>query len=249
MLLPCFSVSRVFWSTKDPRRRCVYTCRIVEVIPEVFSTPNVEPDVTVAHDMSHPSFDINLHIKYTTRRRADSSAAKSKGSASFSDDASRLTSTDDSRRYTSSSAFDTTISYGTPPAHSSAVSGNRRQSSVFTDERRRSSSARSEKLGRFRSADTSTTPGDNDSSVYTPPTSIWSTFDALTQLPAKPEVSEKPAATAPAVAPARTPADQHLLKMVERLNRAASINKTRSRSTSRERSLSREGQSTAIFML
>lgn len=39
--------SRVYWSTTDARKRCVYTCKIVECRP-----PVVEPDInsTVDHD-------------------------------------------------------------------------------------------------------------------------------------------------------------------------------------------------------
>lgn len=39
--------SRVYWSTTDARKRCVYTCKIVECRP-----PAVEPDInsTVEHD-------------------------------------------------------------------------------------------------------------------------------------------------------------------------------------------------------
>ena len=39
--------SRVYWSTTDARKRCVYTCKIVECRP-----PGVEPDInsTVEHD-------------------------------------------------------------------------------------------------------------------------------------------------------------------------------------------------------
>jgi len=39
--------SRVYWSTTDARKRCVYTCKIVECRP-----PVVEPDInsTVEHD-------------------------------------------------------------------------------------------------------------------------------------------------------------------------------------------------------
>lgn len=39
--------SRVYWSTTDARKRCVYTCKIVECRP-----PALEPDInrTVEHD-------------------------------------------------------------------------------------------------------------------------------------------------------------------------------------------------------
>lgn len=39
--------SRVYWSTTDARKRCVYTCKIMECRP-----PVIEPDInsTVEHD-------------------------------------------------------------------------------------------------------------------------------------------------------------------------------------------------------
>ncbi|XP_069115617.1 uncharacterized protein [Argopecten irradians] len=52
-----FVSSRVFWSTRDARRRCVYTCRIVEVKPESpKSVKVVLKDVTIIHDESHPDY-------------------------------------------------------------------------------------------------------------------------------------------------------------------------------------------------
>ncbi|XP_033758364.1 uncharacterized protein LOC117340710 [Pecten maximus] len=52
-----FSSSRVFWSTRDARRRCVYSCRIVEVKPDSpKSIKVVLKDVTIIHDESHPDY-------------------------------------------------------------------------------------------------------------------------------------------------------------------------------------------------
>ena len=50
--------SRIYWSTVDARRRCVYTCRIVLVKPECSATTDVVvKDMTVIHDLAHPNYD------------------------------------------------------------------------------------------------------------------------------------------------------------------------------------------------
>ena len=59
------SVSRVYWSTRDVRRRCVYTCRIVELRPTDVTPPDVAPDLVVAdlrvvHDVHHADYDATL---------------------------------------------------------------------------------------------------------------------------------------------------------------------------------------------
>ena len=47
----------MYWSTKDARRRCVYTCRIVEVRPEAMKSPTVTiKDMRIVHDQNHPDF-------------------------------------------------------------------------------------------------------------------------------------------------------------------------------------------------
>lgn len=52
-----FSTTRMYWSTKDARRRCVYTCRIVEVRPEALKSPTVTiKDMRIVHDPTHPDF-------------------------------------------------------------------------------------------------------------------------------------------------------------------------------------------------
>ncbi|XP_060073553.1 uncharacterized protein LOC132553337 [Ylistrum balloti] len=52
-----FCSSRVFWSTRDARRRCVYTCRIVEVKPDSPKSMKVVlKDMTIIHDENHPDF-------------------------------------------------------------------------------------------------------------------------------------------------------------------------------------------------
>lgn len=65
------SVTRVYWSTVDPRRRCTYTLRIVLVTP----TPDI-PDaklcgagLTVAHDPTHPQYNHDLHVKYSCGKK------------------------------------------------------------------------------------------------------------------------------------------------------------------------------------
>ena len=57
--------SRVFWSAKDARRRCTYTCRIIEVKPGSPKTPQVVlDDVRIVHDEMHPDYvplkDLNI---------------------------------------------------------------------------------------------------------------------------------------------------------------------------------------------
>lgn len=54
---PFYSCTRVYWSTKDARRRCVYTCRIVEVRPDLPKLPKATiKDMTIIHDESHPDY-------------------------------------------------------------------------------------------------------------------------------------------------------------------------------------------------
>lgn len=73
MVLLCalFSVSRLFWSTVDPRRRSVYTCRIVEVVPKAVasSLPVVIEDMTILHDVNDPNYDPVRAANYCSRTR------------------------------------------------------------------------------------------------------------------------------------------------------------------------------------
>jgi hypothetical protein len=67
------SVSRLFWSTVDPRRRSVYTCRIVEVVPKVVaSLPVVIEDMTISHDVNDPNYDPVRAAVYCSRTRLKS---------------------------------------------------------------------------------------------------------------------------------------------------------------------------------
>jgi hypothetical protein len=65
------SVSRLYWSTVDPRRRSVYTCRILEVVPKVVksSLPVVIEDMTIAHDVNDPDYDPVKAAAYCSRIR------------------------------------------------------------------------------------------------------------------------------------------------------------------------------------
>ncbi|XP_061183956.1 histone-lysine N-methyltransferase 2A-like [Saccostrea echinata] len=52
-----FSCTRVFWSTQDIRKRCVYTCQIVEVKPDSPKGASmVIKDTTIIHDETHPDY-------------------------------------------------------------------------------------------------------------------------------------------------------------------------------------------------
>lgn len=52
-----FSSTRVFWSTQDIRKRCVYTCQIVEVKPDSpKSAAMLIKDITIIHDETHPDY-------------------------------------------------------------------------------------------------------------------------------------------------------------------------------------------------
>ncbi|XP_067676995.1 histone-lysine N-methyltransferase 2A-like isoform X2 [Haliotis asinina] len=56
-LLPIdFICTRVYWSTQDARRRCVYTCRIVEMRPNPASPEVKISDMRIIHDETHPEF-------------------------------------------------------------------------------------------------------------------------------------------------------------------------------------------------
>ncbi|XP_046572748.1 LOW QUALITY PROTEIN: uncharacterized protein LOC124280812 [Haliotis rubra] len=56
-LLPIdFICTRVYWSTQDARRRCVYTCRIVEMRPNPASPEVKISDMRIIHDETHPDF-------------------------------------------------------------------------------------------------------------------------------------------------------------------------------------------------
>ncbi|XP_052063462.1 uncharacterized protein LOC127703085 isoform X2 [Mytilus californianus] len=79
VLLPVgFSCTRVYWSTKHSRKRCVYTCKITEFRPETPKTPEATiMDMTVIHDVNHPDYvplsklnlpGINLFPQKTRKR-------------------------------------------------------------------------------------------------------------------------------------------------------------------------------------
>lgn len=61
-----YSVSRLFWSTEDPRRRSIYVCRIFEVIPKA-EAPEIINDMTVVHDRDDPSYDLALAMSFTRK--------------------------------------------------------------------------------------------------------------------------------------------------------------------------------------
>ncbi|KAK3107240.1 hypothetical protein FSP39_010101 [Pinctada imbricata] len=57
VLLPMdFCSTRVFWSTRDARKRCVYTCTIREVKPNSPTGQIKIRDMTIIHDETHPDF-------------------------------------------------------------------------------------------------------------------------------------------------------------------------------------------------
>lgn len=80
------SVSRVYWSTFDARRRCVYTCRIVQVVPKA-KHPEVIADVTITHDEHDPNYDAVLAATFiwTPTPIGDSSAFSDEGTLSASE--------------------------------------------------------------------------------------------------------------------------------------------------------------------
>ncbi|KAH9509220.1 hypothetical protein Btru_046482 [Bulinus truncatus] len=47
--------TRIYWSTQDTRRRCVYTCRIIEVKPMELPELHIQ-DMRIIHDEHHPEF-------------------------------------------------------------------------------------------------------------------------------------------------------------------------------------------------
>ncbi|KAL4228619.1 Histone-lysine N-methyltransferase [Mactra antiquata] len=52
-----FIATRMYWSTRDARRRCIYTCKIVEVRPETLKSPTIQiKDMRIVHDPSHPDY-------------------------------------------------------------------------------------------------------------------------------------------------------------------------------------------------
>lgn len=46
------SVTRIYWSTKTPNQRCVYTCRVVRVDTQLAESSSLTPisDTTIVHD-------------------------------------------------------------------------------------------------------------------------------------------------------------------------------------------------------
>ncbi|XP_064651585.1 uncharacterized protein LOC135502566 [Lineus longissimus] len=50
-----YSCTRMYWSTQDARRRCIYTLRIFEVKPEE-QMPEFAKDMTYQHDLNHPDY-------------------------------------------------------------------------------------------------------------------------------------------------------------------------------------------------
>ena len=69
------SMTRVYWSTVDARRRCVYTCRIIEVRPQVVEVEVPTKDMTVPHDPCHPCYDAELDHKWKNPRVSPSRQA------------------------------------------------------------------------------------------------------------------------------------------------------------------------------
>ena len=53
----------------DPGRRCVYTCRIIEIRPDEEENLQV-CDMTIVHDVTHPSYDPNMEKRYGHRRES-----------------------------------------------------------------------------------------------------------------------------------------------------------------------------------
>ncbi|KAK3581005.1 hypothetical protein CHS0354_013899 [Potamilus streckersoni] len=51
-----FMSTRIYWSTQDCRRRCVYTCRVIEIQPEAQSPKVIMQDIRIVHDESHPDY-------------------------------------------------------------------------------------------------------------------------------------------------------------------------------------------------
>src|ERR1043165_8645407 len=67
-----YRMSRIFWSTADPRQRSVYSCRITEVIPKA-KAPDVINDLTIVHDENDPRYDAALAMSFTCSVREDTS--------------------------------------------------------------------------------------------------------------------------------------------------------------------------------
>lgn len=65
-------MSRIFWSTTDPRQRSIYSCRITEVIPKA-KAPEVINDLTIVHDESDPRYDAALATSFICSVREDTS--------------------------------------------------------------------------------------------------------------------------------------------------------------------------------
>ena len=60
-------MTRIYWSTFDARRRCVYTCRIKIVHPQRLSSPAPTRDMTIPHDSSHPDYNPALASSYVVK--------------------------------------------------------------------------------------------------------------------------------------------------------------------------------------
>ena len=65
------SVTRVYWSMIDARRRCIYTCRIIEVKPVHQVTAPVVADMTIVHDRAHPKYSSAAEEAFEKRMAAD----------------------------------------------------------------------------------------------------------------------------------------------------------------------------------
>ena len=55
----------------DARRRCIYTCRIVEVKPVHQVTAPVVADMTIIHDRAHPKYSSAAELEFEKRMAAD----------------------------------------------------------------------------------------------------------------------------------------------------------------------------------
>ena len=247
-----FSVNRIFWSTKDPRRKVTYTCRIVLHTPEDFNRPVTTPSLTIPHDRSLPNFNFDLHIRFSTTHKPQGDHVRA------------LLKPAEAPKKSSSSTSRPRIVHRSPAVVRTPVTSHSFMPPAMT---RTLPPVGASVFRPFQHKQTTSTPLPSQAllhrhpqphmpsrgglSKYQPiitrhptpkssaPSSLWSTFDSLVS--AQPKAEERPHART------TTSGNHGLLGMVERLNRAASNN----RSGSRERSNSRERNAfeTVIFTL
>ena len=217
-----FRCTRVYWSTKDARRRCIYTCTVREVHPEALKSPVVPiKDMRIIHDETHPEY---VPISQLNLSEMGIDIAKKEADVSIPSDSSvvDLTSASDVLDFTGHNEQSTQMSMNTSEETLSHV-GPLSSSFGGKDSKKLSTSASLSESWPGAKAPEKQSPYSVDLTVLSPSTQKLLNMTNLKKY----ATSENN--------PKEESDDCGLLKIANRLNRAAA--RGRSRQSSEERSL------------